>query len=296
MGRAGGWFSGRRRSGGLGPAARMTTQRPELPIPPPEMRALVGPTDPAMFDNRDGTPVFGGLKPEQYRKVLDFGCGCGRLARQMIQQTPRPARYLGLDLHAGMIRWCTENLAPAAPGFEFRHHDVYYAGFNPVPDRPLYAPLPVGDGSFSLAVAISVFTHLTQVQTEAYLKELARILEPDGILLATWFLFDKQDFPMMQDDQNTLFINEYDVRNAVIYDRDWVRATAASVGLIISEVIPPTIRGFQWELRMTHPRPGVKEVDLPSDSADPGRAPPPPMPTEAYRIGRPDEGEATTTA
>ena len=199
-----------------------TSQRPELPIPPPEMRALVGPTDPAMFDNPDGSPVFGGLKPEQYRRVLDFGCGCGRLARQMIQQTPRPGRYLGLDLHAGMIRWCTENLTPAAPGFEFHHHDVWhYAGFaNPAPDRPLYAPLPIGDGSFSLAVAISVFTLiLRRCRPRPTSSELARILEPDGMLLATWFLFDNSSFPMMQDDQNTLFINEYDVRNAVIYDR-----------------------------------------------------------------------------
>ncbi len=71
-------------------------------------------------------------------------------------------------------------------------------------------------------IALSVFTHLTQVQAEAYLAELSRVLEPGGILLTSWFLFDKRDFPMMQEDQNTLFINEFDVRNAVIYDRSWI--------------------------------------------------------------------------
>lgn len=254
------------------------------------MRALVGPTDPAMFDNPDGRMVFAGLRPEQYRRVLDFGCGCGRLARQLIQQNPRPDRYVGFDLHAGMIRWCAQNLAPHAAGFEFHHHDVFYAGFNPAPDRPLHAPFPVGDDAFSMAVAISVFTHLTQIQTTSYLTELARVIEPDGVLLSTWFLFDKENFPMMQDEQNTLFINEYDVRNAVIYDRAWVRAAAHSAGLIISEAIPPAIRGFQWELRMTPSRPGAREVDLPPDSGELGRQPPPPMPTEAFRIGQ-DEAE-----
>ncbi len=72
-----------------------------LPLPPHEMRMLVGPLDPALFDNPDGKLVFPGLEPTQFRSVLDFGCGCGRVARQLIQQRPRPERYVGLDLHAG---------------------------------------------------------------------------------------------------------------------------------------------------------------------------------------------------
>jgi SAM-dependent methyltransferase len=252
------------------------------------MRVLVGPTDPSLFDNPAGTPVFGGLEPAQFRSVLDFGCGCGRIARQLIQQRPRPQRYVGIDLHAGMIKWCDENLAPHAPGFEFHHHDVFYGEFNPGPGKPLHAALPFGHDEFSLVVAISVFTHLTQVQTEAYLAELARVLEPGGILLASWFLFDKGDFPMMQNDQNTLFINEFDVRNAVIYDRAWVRNATAEVGLVVREAIPPAIRGYQWELRMTQPGPGVTEVELPEDLAQRGRQPPPAMPADAFLIGQAD--------
>jgi SAM-dependent methyltransferase len=256
-----------------------------LPLPPHEMRTLVGPTDPSLFDNPEGNLVFPGLKPTQFRSVLDFGCGCGRVARQLIQQGPRPERYVGLDLHAGMIKWCDRNLTPHAPGFEFRHHDVFYNAFNPGRGKPLHAPLPFGDDEFSLVIALSVFTHLTQVQTEPYLAELSRVLEPDGILLTTWFLFDKRDFPMMQEDQNTLFINEHDVRNAVIYDRTWARQAAADVGLVICEAIPPGIRGHQWELRMTQPRAGIEEMEWPDDVAERGRQPSPPMPSNASLIG-----------
>jgi SAM-dependent methyltransferase len=252
------------------------------------MRVLVGPTDPSLFDNPAGTLVFAGLEPAQFRSVLDFGCGCGRIARQLIQQRPQPERYVGIDLHAGMIRWCSANLAPHAAGFEFHHHDVFYGGFNPGKDKPLHAALPFADDQFSLVVAISVFTHLTQDQSAAYLAELSRVLEPGGILLSSWFLFDKGDFPMMQDDQSTLFINEHDVRNAVIYDRAWVREAAAKVGLVVCDVIPPTIRGHQWDLRMTQPRDGVAEIQLPEDLAQRGRQPPPPMPPEAFLIGRAD--------
>ncbi len=259
-----------------------------LPLPPVEMRALVGPTDDASFDNPEGTPVFSGLEPAQFRSVLDFGCGCGRIARQLIQQRPRPQRYAGIDLHAGMIRWCDENLAPHAPGFTFHHHDVLYDGFNPGEGKPLSAPLPFANNEFSLIVAWSVFTHLTQTQSEAYFAELSRVLEPGGVLVATWFLFDKRDYPMMQDEQNTLFINEYDVRNAVIYDRAWVRDAAASVGLVVYEAKPPGIRGHACELRMTQPGSGIAEIELPEDRAQRGRQPAPQMPPDAFLIGQAD--------
>jgi SAM-dependent methyltransferase len=249
------------------------------------MRALVGSTDPDLFENRSGAPVFVGVPLDKYRSVLDFGCGCGRMARQLIQQSPRPARYVGLDLHAGMIRWCQQNLAPHAPGFDFHHHDVFYGGFNPGRGKPLHQALPFPDDHFSLVFAISVFTHLTDVQAVAYLSELSRVLEPGGILLTTWFLFDKRDFPMMQDDQNTLFINEQDVRNAVIYDREWVRNAATEAALVVYAAAPPAIRGHQWQLRMTQPGPGVVEVEIPEDLAKRGRIPPPPMPPDAFRIG-----------
>ena len=109
-------------------------------------------------------------------------------------------------------------------------------------------PLPAGDGAFTLFNAISVFTHSTQDQTEHYLREAARVLRPDGWLNASWFLFDKALFPMMQPFQNALFINETDPSNAVIFDRAWVRETARGLGLVITEAQPPSVRGFHWHL------------------------------------------------
>ena len=116
-----------------------------LPIPPFEMRQLVGPTDEAAFDNPSGDPILH-VPESQFDAVLDFGCGCGRLARQMIQQRVRPRRYIGFDLHLGMVRWCRENLAPRAPGFEFLHHDVGNPSFNPDAGKPAVLQMPVEDG------------------------------------------------------------------------------------------------------------------------------------------------------
>jgi SAM-dependent methyltransferase len=259
---------------------RRRTGADALPIPPLELRELVGPVDAAAFDNPEGGVVFQDVDPNSYRFVVDFGCGCGRIARQLAQQAHRPARYIGIDLHQGMIRWCSENLAPQLSGFEFRHHDVYNPSFNPDPTIPRMAPIPVGSGEATLVVAWSVFTHLAQSQVEWYLKEVRRILADDGVAVSTWFFFDKTGFPMMQDFQNALYINEGDLTNAVIFDKHWLIAAIHKQGLVIRGATPPEIRGFQWVLRLAPARPGDESVILPSDDAPIGRMPPP--------IGRPD--------
>ena len=248
------------------------------------MRTLVGGHQVDQFDNPSGAPVYPYLHQEDYESVLDFGCGCGRVARQLIQQKPRPARYLGLDLHRGMIEWCTENLARHAKGFRFEHHDIHSAGLNP-DGRAHVLPLPLDDSEITLFNAFSVFTHTVQDQAEYYLREAVRVLRPTGALHATWFLFDKTAFPMMQDFQNALYINEIDPSNAVIFDRDWLLRTAREAGLVLTWAKPPDMRGFQWVLVMRPIAAGQPEIQLPEETAPPGRLPPPLMPADAHTIG-----------
>ena len=148
------------------------------------------------------------------------------------------------------------------------------------------------DQSFTLVQAFSIFTHLTQAQTVHYLRETARILRPGGVLHSTWFLFDKRDFPMMQDFQNALYINDVDPSNAVIVDREWLRREARSAGLTIYSVKQPSFRGYQWYLLMAPSREELEEVEIPDDEAPVGRAPPPLLKPGAARIGLTDEVSA----
>jgi SAM-dependent methyltransferase len=260
---------------------------PEIPIPPPEMRQLVGGQPAEQWDNPDGSLIHDGMPASAYESVLDIGCGCGRLARRLIQQNPTPLEYVGIDLHRGMIAWCQENLTPHAGQFRFEHHDVFNLGLNPGDDKPQVLPLPdapSGDG-YSLVQAMSVYTHMLEPQAAHYLRETRRVLRPDGTALSTWFVFDKADFPMMQSFQNALFINEVDPTNAVIFDRDWVHSTAAEAGLTIYRIVPPQVRGFQWQLYMTPTRAGIAAAEWPEDSAPVGRLPPPVPDRPAHSIG-----------
>jgi SAM-dependent methyltransferase len=259
-----------------------------LPIPPPEMRRLVGDPDPRSFDNPGGSLVYPEFKPEQYESVLDFGCGCGRVARRLIQQRPQPKRYLGVDIHRGMLKWCRENLQPLAPQFEFAHLDVFSAGLNPGPGKPLCMPLPTADGEFTFFEACSVFTHLVQSQAGYFLGEAARVLRPSGIVNATWFLFDKGELPMLRDVQNALYTNELDLSSAVIFDKQWVRRTAEQSGLVIVAVVPPEIRNFHWRVVMSKD-PQATAVEFPVDDAPLGSAIAPALPKGASDLGAGDD-------
>jgi SAM-dependent methyltransferase len=254
-----------------------------LPLPPIEMRELVGATAAGVFDHPSGKPVFPAVATWQYASILDFGCGCGRVARQLaIAAAPMPGRYLGIDLHRGMIVWDNEHLAPHLPQFRFEHHNVFSATFNPDPEMPRMARFPVEDEEITLVLAISVFTHLIQDQAEHYLDEIARVLRSDGVVISTWFLFDKSFFPMMQDFQNALYINDLDPTNAVIFDRGWLGQALARRRLRIRSAKAPKPRGFQWTLQLEH---GTGSVPLPPDEAPFGRRPPPVGPADPSAVG-----------
>ncbi len=240
-----------------------------LPLPAEEMRALVGPTDPAAFDNPDGSLVYPYIEQDAYKQVFDFGCGCGRVARQLIMQKSQVQQYVGIDIHRGMIEWCNQNLVQHARQFQFLHHDVFNCGLNPGVEKPWTLPFPVDDSSFSMVNALSVFTHLPQAQSEYYLSEVSRILRPDGVFHSSWFLFDREDFGLMQffPQKHCLYVDYEDPSQAVLYEKDWVRETASKAGLKIISVMQPGVRGYQWTVLMAPRTTDFEEVGFPLDEA-----------------------------
>lgn len=239
-----------------GPSMLIEPEAPSLayqttvpPLPPEELRRLVCHED-FLFDlPTDGSLAFPYIADESlYQSVFDFGCGCGRIARQLLTQKVRPKRYVGIDIHLGMIAWCQRNLSTFDPGFKFYHHDVWNLGLAPENSRQSIAPFPVDSDEFSLVIAHSVFTHLYPAQTEHYLGEVSRILRGRGMARTTWFLFDRLTFPMMFEFQVALFINETDPSNAVIYEWRWLLDALKRCGLRILHTVPPATRGHQWEL------------------------------------------------
>jgi SAM-dependent methyltransferase len=100
-----------------------------------------------------------------YSPVLDFGCGCGRLARMFLGHG---GEIHGCDIDARHVQWVDEHLP-------------YVQATLTQPDRPL----PYPDAKFGLIVSISVFTHLNEASQDLLLAELHRIARRDGTLMLT---------------------------------------------------------------------------------------------------------------
>lgn len=243
-----------------------------LPIPSVELRRSVGVEDLRFFENPYGSLAFGDEVPaDKYDKVFDFGCGCGRVARQMLLQSSNiPRRYFGVDLYQPSIEWCQQNLTEHNARFEFAHINVYNAQLNP--NGVAQAPIGTSE-KFTLINAHSVFTHIIQDNLDFYFSQCVKVMEPGSVMRATWFLFDKQHFPMMQEFQNCLYINTDDPTNATIYDQSYVRALYRKHGLRIIDVRKPGIRGHQWIIVSAN-EVGA-DVEFPIDDADFGVARPP---------------------
>src|SRR4051812_10080498 len=95
-------------------------------------------------------------------RVLDVGCGYGRLAHALLRDSDFEGTYLGLDILSGPVGWCTEELASRSDGrAQFRSIDIANQRYNPGGETPGHlAELGVEAGSFDMATLISVFTHL----------------------------------------------------------------------------------------------------------------------------------------
>lgn len=150
----------------------MSTQR--IPLPPDDLACRVGSQlgeDALQLGIRAKACVLRALG-EDYafkdKRILDFGCGVGRLMRHFVEEA-RGCEFWGCDIYHPSIEWVQRHLVPPFQA----------VATNESP------PLPFTHNYFDLVMALSVFTHLTE-SWEAWLTELRRIMKPGAIALLTF--------------------------------------------------------------------------------------------------------------
>lgn len=100
-----------------------------------------------------------------YKKLLDFGCGCGRLARMF---KGHPNELFGCDIDRRHIEWVKHALLNV---------NAEVTSVSP--------PLPYAGDTFDAIISISIFTHLNEESQDKFLEELWRISAPQGYLFLT---------------------------------------------------------------------------------------------------------------
>jgi len=146
------------------------------PVPPEALRRRVhGNGDLASFETIGkivSYNIYGAihatLELSAESRVLDFGCGCGRVLRYF-HELLGTGTYYGTDIDEEAITWCQSHLS----------------GVGTFLANQEWPPLPFEDGFFDFIFSISIFTHLPEVMQFAWLEELRRVTRPGGYLLLT---------------------------------------------------------------------------------------------------------------
>lgn len=102
--------------------------------------------------------------PTSWDRVLDFGCGAGRLSQALAQHAQA---VVGLDVSPPMLE--------AARGLDRSEGRVSFV-LNEDPDLRAFE-----DGSFALVYTMRVMQHLPREVLESYLTEFVRVLRPGGV-------------------------------------------------------------------------------------------------------------------
>jgi ubiquinone/menaquinone biosynthesis C-methylase UbiE len=145
---------------------------------------------------------YGGLKPEH--RVLDVGCGIGRMAVPLTEYLAGPGEYRGFDIVKKGVEWSQQHITPRFPNFRFLHSDVKNKFYNPggVCEASSYR-FPYEDGSFDFVFLTSVFTHMFPADLEHYLEEIARVLKKGGTCFITMFFLNGESQKLIQQGSST---------------------------------------------------------------------------------------------
>jgi SAM-dependent methyltransferase len=162
-------------------------------------------------------------------RVLDVGCGYGRLAIGLVRLFGDLA-YLGLDVHRGSIDWCRRHLERAHPAYRFAWMNLENERYNPGGGAIGEAfRLPVESGSIDLAYLYSVASHLPEAHLRVYLAELARVLAPGGRVFLTAFVEEGVP-PVVVNPPGYAFAKCAGPLHVVRYERGHLDAAIAAAG------------------------------------------------------------------
>jgi glycosyltransferase involved in cell wall biosynthesis/SAM-dependent methyltransferase len=141
------------------------------PFPPAElMYAVSGLTDELDFAAH-GVHIYKALlraSPVPWKDLpitLDFGCGCGRVARLF---KDHEVELHGVDIDGRHIEWIRSNLP-------------YMKAVAKEPNDPL----PYPDNAFDAIYSVSVLSHVDEEYHNVLLSELARVSKPGALLFLT---------------------------------------------------------------------------------------------------------------
>ncbi len=185
-----------------------------------------------------------GLKPTD--RVLDLGCGIGRMAIPMVGWLEGGGSYDGLDITLDKIRYCNRTIARRASNFRFHHADIYSQYYNPkATTQAKDYRFPFPDASFDFVLLMSVFTHMLPEDMENYLSEVSRVMAPGGNSVITFYLTEAtRGAPWHRVSDVCEIFDPAKPEHGVLYVQDYIKDCYQRNGLSISNLVHGTQSGY----------------------------------------------------
>ena len=160
-----------------------------------------------------------GLKPDM--KVLDFGCGSGRLAYALSRDLNLSA-YVGIDIVEELLDYAISK-CPKSYKFVINHS----------------LSIPIDDLKFDFAFGFSIFTHLLQTEIMLYSQQIFDLLKPGGRFVYSflelenhWGIFESSCKQHKQHSRPFPNLNMF-------LDRNQVTIIAEKCGFAVKQFIEP---------------------------------------------------------
>ena len=159
---------------GFGPSYDDQLRKLLPPIAPLALRSITAQQDEVTYRWRGAVDIsrifelydtYAQYRPARPR-AFDFGCGAGRLTRYLSLSSDYES--FASDANPDHVDWCSANLSNITTRLNSR-----------------CPPLPFDNDLIDFAYAWSVFTHLDRSEATDWFGDLARIIRPGGILIAT---------------------------------------------------------------------------------------------------------------
>jgi SAM-dependent methyltransferase len=235
---------------------RIVRRRGSELLPPAHLRVYYyGSAKLQVFDRMCQTVrtevISRGLLPDH--RLLDIGSGIGNLPISLLGYLH--GGYDGVEIHPEAVAWCQRTITPRHPSFRFHRADISSRAYNPKGAQPPSTyRFSFSDASFDCIVLGSVFTHMLPGDVTHYLREIARLLKPSGVCIASYLLINDERRAAIEADRSFMSfgivhpsglcrLHDATVPEAAVaLEEEFVRRIHEDAGLVIRDIR----RGEWW--------------------------------------------------
>ena len=208
----------------------------EIPLPPQDLR-MGG----AHF-LEDADFVEGGVRDVRVlrrragltreSRLLDWGCGAGRLAIGVKTLLGHVEDYHGIDIQPHLLEWARDNLTDEHTRFTLV--DAQNKRYNP--SGTTSYEIPAEPGSVDVFYAYSVFSHMLADDVAGYSRTIASLLAPRGRAWLTAFV--EEDVPdCVENPRDYRKLRWRGPLHCVRYERRFFESTLWDAGLAVTEFV-----------------------------------------------------------